>query len=71
LELSEVLAQRADRLLDRSGITLDKRGYYRRPKRMRRETFERVVARHGALIEESNRADNRWLSTLDRRLSPL
>jgi hypothetical protein len=48
-----LLEQRADRLLDHSGITVEQ-GYFRRPKRMRQVTFVRLVARHAALVARSN-----------------
>lgn len=68
LELSEVLGQRADRLLDRSGITIDKRGYYRRPRGMRRKTFERLVAEHRDIEARLRRADWQTDKTLFRLL---
>jgi len=71
LELSWVLGQRADRLLERSGLWIDKRHYYRKPAGMRRRTFERLIARHQELRERADQADRQALfrfSELSRRL---
>ena len=48
-DLSWVLSWRADRLLEKSGIKMTKRGYYRKPKGMRWKTFERLTDKINAI----------------------
>ena len=50
-DLHWVLEWRKNRLLDRSGITVDEQGYYQRPRGMRRKTFEREVAKNDAITK--------------------
>ena len=69
--LGWVLHHRAERLLARSGVTIDKRGYFQKPGRMREKTFARVVAQYEAVIEASNRASEQGLGSLLKRLSAL
>lgn len=56
-DLSWVLEWRAQRLLDRSGISINKRGYYRRPKGMRWKTFEQLTNKINFLYKQANAHD--------------
>ena len=50
---SEYLSWRADRLLDRNGITLED-GSFHKPKGMRYKTFHQLTDRRNALIDRAN-----------------
>lgn len=53
---SEYLSWRADRLLDRHGITIDEdHNLFCKPKGMRYATFNQLTARRNALIDRGNR----------------
>jgi hypothetical protein len=45
---------RSDRLLERTGISVDEKGYYVKPKCMREKTFMRYVERNNAMIDKQN-----------------